>query len=107
MDCTHDEQTRQREKIESVIAGGAIGGLIGMLFGPLATLICAVVGAEVARRLDATRRALVTPVYQRLFTLVPSTASERGYRKDARLSPLRATSIVRGYRICRSTPNHR
>ena len=51
MDCTHDERTTGHERIESVIAGGAIGGLIGMMLGPLATLVCAAVGAEVARRL--------------------------------------------------------
>jgi hypothetical protein len=50
MDCTGDERTEQCERIESVIACGAIGGLIGMLLSPLATLVCAVVGAEIGRR---------------------------------------------------------
>jgi predicted PurR-regulated permease PerM len=37
-------------KIESIVAGAAIGGLVGMLIGPVATLVCAAVGAQLGYR---------------------------------------------------------
>ena len=40
----------QCAKIESILAGAAIGGLVGMLIGPVATLVCAAVGAQLGYR---------------------------------------------------------
>ena len=57
MDCIQDEHRGTCERIEGVIAGGAVGRLIGMLLGPLATLVCAVVGAEIGRRSAAHGKA--------------------------------------------------
>ena len=34
--------------IESILAGAAVGGLVGMLIGPVATLVCAAVGAHLS-----------------------------------------------------------
>jgi outer membrane lipoprotein SlyB len=34
-------------KIESALAGAAVGGLIGLMFGPIGTLICVVIGAGI------------------------------------------------------------
>lgn len=34
-------------KVEHALAGGAVGGLIGLVFGPLGTLACTVVGAGI------------------------------------------------------------
>ena len=34
-------------KVEHALAGGAVGGLIGLIFGPLGTLACTVLGAAV------------------------------------------------------------
>jgi outer membrane lipoprotein SlyB len=34
-------------KVERALAGGAVGGLIGLVFGPLGTLACTVVGAAI------------------------------------------------------------
>jgi len=47
------EQNAKCTTIESILVCGAIGGLVGMLIGPLATLICAVVGAGVGYRRGA------------------------------------------------------
>jgi hypothetical protein len=33
--------------IEHALAGGAVGGLIGLIFSPLGTLACTVIGAAI------------------------------------------------------------
>jgi uncharacterized protein YcfJ len=50
MDYTRDswdETDCPQTKIEHALAGAAVGGLIGLIFGPLGTLACTVVGAAV------------------------------------------------------------
>jgi hypothetical protein len=50
MDYTQDgwdEISSPQTKIERALAGGAVGGLIGLMFGPLGTLACAVFGAAI------------------------------------------------------------
>ena len=51
-------------KVEHALAGGAVGGLIGLIFGPLGTLTCTAVGAAIGyatswrvRRPNARRQA--------------------------------------------------
>jgi len=40
-----DNTDYPRTKVERALAGGAVGGLIGLVFGPLGTLVCTVIGA--------------------------------------------------------------
>jgi len=36
---------RAETKIDAVLAAGAVGGLIGLMFGPVGTLTCVLIGA--------------------------------------------------------------
>jgi hypothetical protein len=40
-----DDTDGPQTKAERALAGGAVGGLIGLIFGPLGTLACTVIGA--------------------------------------------------------------
>jgi hypothetical protein len=42
-----DETDCPQTKVELALAGGAVGGLIGLIFGPLGTLVCTVIGAGI------------------------------------------------------------
>src|SRR5882672_5766387 len=42
-----DDTDCPQTRIERVLASGAVGGLIGLVFGPLGTLACTVIGAVV------------------------------------------------------------
>jgi hypothetical protein len=53
MDYTRNEcngMELECARIERILAGAAIGGLVGMLIGPVATLVCAAIGAQLGSR---------------------------------------------------------
>jgi hypothetical protein len=47
-----DETGSVPTKVERALAGGAVGGLIGLIFGPLGTVACTVLGAAIGYALS-------------------------------------------------------